>query len=363
MPVIDQLPSGRWRARIRRRDAPQQSKSFVRKLDAEAWARKVESEIERGAWRETGDAERMTLKAALDKYAAEDAKKHRGSAAERAHIKVIRDDVMMRLTLDKVKHENVRAMRDRWIAIGYAVGTVNRRLTILHALFERARIGWRMPGLINPVAGLKLKGATQRERRVSDDEIEAIIAASESPALAVFVRLAVETAMRRGELCALNFSMLDLKKHVARLPASITKSGKARDVPLSVAAEECVAGLHGGGRGKGQGKGRVFSLKPHSITQAMMRAVARARAAYVAECEAADTDAEAGFLADLHFHDLRHEATSRLASMFNIQELMKITGHSSSAMLMRYYHPKAEDFAQRMRSESRAARESSLSRR
>ncbi|OYW91027.1 MAG: hypothetical protein B7Z23_08865 [Pseudomonadales bacterium 32-61-5] len=53
-------------------------------------------------------------------------------------------------------------------------------------------------------------------------------------------------------------------------------------------------------------------------------------------------------LVDLHFHDLRHEATSRLADHFLLHELMKVTGHKSSSMLSRYYHPKAEDLARKL---------------
>lgn len=53
-------------------------------------------------------------------------------------------------------------------------------------------------------------------------------------------------------------------------------------------------------------------------------------------------------LLDLHFHDLRHEATSRLAEKLQMHELMKVTGHMSSSMISRYYHPRAEDLASKL---------------
>ena len=53
-------------------------------------------------------------------------------------------------------------------------------------------------------------------------------------------------------------------------------------------------------------------------------------------------------LVDLTFHDLRHEATSRLADVFQMHELMKITGHKDSRMLARYYHPKISDLAKKL---------------
>jgi integrase len=49
---------------------------------------------------------------------------------------------------------------------------------------------------------------------------------------------------------------------------------------------------------------------------------------------------------DLHFHDLRHEATTRLSEKLpNILELSSVTGHKDLRMLKRYYHPKAEELA------------------
>jgi integrase len=68
----------------------------------------------------------------------------------------------------------------------------------------------------------------------------------------------------------------------------------------------------------------------------------------LAECKEEGWQPLQGLLLDLHFHDLRHEATSRLAKVFGLHELMKIVGHSSPTMLMRYYHPEAADFAQRL---------------
>ncbi|EOB3111709.1 tyrosine-type recombinase/integrase [Yersinia enterocolitica] len=59
-------------------------------------------------------------------------------------------------------------------------------------------------------------------------------------------------------------------------------------------------------------------------------------------------EANSDYLLDLRFHDLRHEATSRLAEIFPMHELTKITGHKDPRMLMRYYHPRAEDLAKKL---------------
>ena len=52
---------------------------------------------------------------------------------------------------------------------------------------------------------------------------------------------------------------------------------------------------------------------------------------------------------DVHFHDTRHEAASRLAEkLTNVLELSAVTGHRDLRMLKRYYHPRAEDLAKKL---------------
>jgi len=94
--------------------------------------------------------------------------------------------------------------------------------------------------------------------------------------------------------------------------------------------------------------GRVFGIRRDAVTKAFERAVARARRLYVEECKRAKRRPEGNFLTDLRFHDSRHEATSRLASIFPMHERTKITGHKDPRMLMRYSHPRAEDLAKRL---------------
>lgn len=76
--------------------------------------------------------------------------------------------------------------------------------------------------------------------------------------------------------------------------------------------------------------------------------MSRARKEFVGQCKEARQKPDARYLTDLRFHDLRHEATSRLAEIFPLHELTKITGHKDPRMLMRYYHPRAEDLAKRL---------------
>jgi integrase len=161
--------------------------------------------------------------------------------------------------------------------------------------------------------------------------------------------------MRRGEIVTLRWEHVDLKRRFAHLPA--TKNGSTRDVPLSPRAVTVLKALRhtrddAGGEvidgGNFGDSGRVFKIRSDAVTRAFERAVARARSLYIDECKEARRQPDERFLSDLRFHDLRHEATSRLASIFPMHELTKITGHKDPRMLMRYYHPRAEDLARRL---------------
>lgn len=177
-------------------------------------------------------------------------------------------------------------------------------------------------------------------RRASEGEIERIIAASGSRVLPSLVILALETAMRRSELVSLRWEHIDLERRVAHLPS--TKNGSARDVPLSTRA---VVTLQSVGVAA---TGRVFDIRADAVTRTFERAVLRARQTYELECQTQRLIPIIHFLTDLRFHDLRHAATSRLAEIFPMHELTKITGHRDPRMLMRYYHPKAENLAKKL---------------
>jgi len=323
MAAIDQLSSGLWRARVRRQGQPPQSRAFALKLDAEAWARKLESEQERGLWRDSGEAERTTLAECLDRYIREHVPLKRDPARERSHVDALRALPFASRAMARVRSADVAAARDAWTAVGHAPATIVRRMAVLSRVFNVARREWGMESLANPIEVVtKPRVANARTRRVSDAELDAIGVATGSAELSSIIRLAVETAMRRSELCALRWEHVDLRASTAHLPH--TKNGQARDVPLSSRAISALRAL------PRQLDGRVFGLRPDSVTQAFERAVQRAG------------------IDGVRFHDLRHEATSRLADVFQMHELAKVTGHRDPRMLMRYYHPRATDLAKKL---------------
>jgi integrase len=365
-----------WEAQIRRRGYPAQSKTFNTKAEAEAWAKMLESEMSRGVWVSRSEAEATTLYEALTRYEEEVSLAKKGAAQESSVLKTCKSVDLAKRPLAAIRSADVAKLRDEWLK-DYRPATVLRRLAVLSHVFSIARKEWGMESLSNPVelvrkpqpnnartrriaaadptADASLADDPESGRGAQDGELERVVAASSSPLLPTIIWLAVETAMRRGEVVTLRWEHVDLKRRVAHLPA--TKNGSVRDVPLSsraVAVLKALKDVHDDAREEyddgeeAADAGRVFEIRSDAVTRAFERAVARARKVYVDECKAVKQRPDGKFLTDLRFHDLRHEATTRLASIFPMHELTKITGHKDPRMLMRYYHPRAEELAKRL---------------
>jgi integrase len=359
-----------WEAQVRRTGWPSQTKTFDTRGEAEAWAALIESEMNRGVWLDRSEAETTTLHTLLDRYEAEVMPALKGAVREKSVLGLWRQTLLAKRAMATIRSGDVAQQRDAWLSAGLAPATVLRRLARLSHLFNTARKEWGMESLSNPVELVRKPTPNNaRTRRVATlpaatkgrgngrttDELARISAASESRVLPAILTLAVETAMRRGEIAALRWENIDLGRRVAHLPE--TKNGNSRDVPLSSAAVNVLAGLLPKKEGQRRKmpavpadlRGPVFATHPDGITQAFERAMQRARTTYERECADQGQAPDPVFLVDLRFHDLRHEATSRLASRFQLHELAKITGHRDTRMLLRYYHPDAADLAKRLR--------------
>lgn len=126
--------------------------------------------------------------------------------------------------------------------------------------------------------------------------------------------------MRRGEISSIIWEDIDLQKRIIYLWD--TKNGEDRQVPLSSKAVELIESI------PKRNDGRLFGMTAHAISYAFIRACKRVK------------------LEDLHFHDLRHEAISRMFEKnLNVMEVGAISGHKTLQMLKRYTHLNAEELA------------------
>lgn len=355
-----------WQVKVRRVKNGQvtnTTKSFTKRRDAEMWAHGIESEVSRGAFVSREEAESTTLAEALQRYHREVTPRKRGAEREAYRITYLLEHVIAKRSLAAVRGSDVALLRDDRAARGLAASTIVKELALLSHLFEIARKEWGIE-VVNPVKNIsKPKVDNARERRLTPNEERYLLAALDDPGDAVrtktgdrrntstplVVRFAIETAARQSEILSLDWADVDLERAVCRLRGvggGVTKNDeKYRDIPLSRAA---VSLLRGDGEVVKLRRGKVFQTTASAIKQSFTRAVARGRRLYRADCEKAGQAPENGFLVDLTFHDLRHEAISRLAEKLQMHELMKVSGHKDSRMLARYYHPRAEDLAKKL---------------
>ncbi|MCG8043570.1 MAG: site-specific integrase, partial [Candidatus Thiodiazotropha endolucinida] len=132
---------------------------------------------------------------------------------------------------------------------------------------------------------------------------------------------AIETAMRAGEICAVTWG--DVHDRHIHIPKS--KNGFARDIPLSSVALELLEYTN---TDRSDRSALVFDINTSQLDALFRKLKKRA------------------LIEDLHFHDLRREALSRLSKIFNVMELAKISGHRDLRILQDvYYVPTMDDLA------------------
>ena len=321
-------PGGKrvWQAHIRRRGYSAQVKTFDTKAEAEAWAVTIESEIARGVFVSRTEAESTTMREALDRYQREIVPGKKNADREGRRVKGLQARTLARRSMASIQGKDIAAFMQQRQAEGAGPNTVRLDLALLSHLFNVARTEWGMASLANPVEMIrKPRLPAGRDRRLVGDELPRLLTAAQvyGGEIGPLITWAIETAMRRGEIAAMRWDHLDRKARVLLIPE--TKTGTPRRVPLSTAALGVLDGL------PRRLDGKVWGMRPDSISQAFERV-----------CKAAGIEG-------LTFHDLRHEATSRLFEKgLGLMEVASITGHKTMQMLKRYTHLRAEDLVGRL---------------
>jgi integrase len=320
---------GRWQAQVRRRGVPPRAKSFDKRSDAERWARDLEAEADRAGWvADTRAAEKTTVGELLTRYRTEVTPTKRGAVSEASRINSILRCAIAHRTLAKLTSSDVATYRDERLKT-VAPATIVRELnTISHAI-ELASREWGLWVPRNPVKLVRRPPVPRgRTRRLKEGEEQRLLEACDrgrTPLLKPLIIIAIETGMRRGELLDLRWEHVDLKRGIAHLP--LTKNGDSRDVPLSRRAVRTLQEL----RTAGAKQERVFPMTGNAVRLAFEHLRVRAG------------------MTDFHFHDLRHEAISRLFELgLNIAEVSAISGHRELKMLQRYTHLRAVDLVARL---------------
>lgn len=326
-----------WRAEVAR-GGIRESGSFDTKAEAVAWATKLEAEIDAGKRRSYSKIPK-TLSDGFDEYlmkVSPGMAKHEWNKRRLKFFGESMSDFVGEL-MRAIKPEAITAWRDSRLKV-VKTSTVNRDLNLLSAVFSAAKDEWKWIHS-NPVHEVKRpRNPPSRNRRVHHDDATAMCSAlglsDDGPIeksehyVAIAFLLALETAMRQVEIVQLTWRNVHLVKRYVHLPK--TKNGDARDVPLSKRAVELLERLP-----RVEGEERCFPIK-------------QARVDYLWRSNRNRLAKKMPGIADLKFHDSRHEATTRLAKRLHVLALAKMIGHRDLQSLMIYYDETAAELAARL---------------
>jgi integrase len=326
MATLRKRSNGHWQARVRKANQTL-TKTFFNKADAEKWAKQVEVELDKGSFVNLALAERTTFKEAIERYIMEVLPTMRGGSADLIRLKALARRPIAKLNMVALSPQRLAQFRDERLK-EVAPATVIRELAYVSSIINHARREWGI-NINNPVLMIKKPVGPQGRSRVLDDVETARLINALKPTgrksiwMQPLVLLALETAMRRGELLGLRWDHIDMLRRTAYL--ELTKNGESRIVPLSTKAIEVLQ------RMPRNIDGRVFPINHAAVSANFDRARKQAE------------------IEGIRFHDLRRTAITILAHKLpNLVELSAVSGHKSLSMLKRYYHPNAEELAEKL---------------
>lgn len=320
MASLRKMPNGNWRAEIVKLGV-RRSKVWPTKTAAKEWAAREEYEIANA----DSVASQESLGSLIERYARERSPQKRGVRWEQIRLNALTREPIAKIRIADLKPSDLSEWRDGRLKT-VKPATVLRDMNLLSSVFSVAVKEWGlMPS--NPITDVRRpKAPPARDRLATPDEMELLrISAGENLHRAtarVFhaFLFSIETAMRAGEIVALEWRHLDLVNRVAHLP--MTKNGTARDVPLSSEAVRLILAL--------PRTDPVFNL-----TTVQREALWR---------KLRDRSGVKG----LTFHDGRHIAITRLSKKVDVLALARMVGHRNISQLLTYFNESAADLAKRL---------------
>lgn len=343
MASIDRRPGGKWRAQVRR-EGHVLSKTFVMKGDADAWVRETESRIDRGEDPVGRQAtSQSTLGDLIDQHITDLTTygKHlrRSKDAALARLKrELGDEPLSGLTRERLveygRQRRTEGAGPATLAIDFSfIGTVLTHASALHGLsVDTESVRMARTALVRMGA---IGRSIERDRRPTTDELDKLFVAFDSNTrstmpMSAITKFAIATAMRLDEIVRIEWQHLDQRTRtilVEDRKDPRRKDGNNQRVPLlAVTGFDAYGILEEQRRRRGGNLGRCFPYNGKSVGTNFRR-----------------TCQDIG-IKDLHFHDLRHEGTSRLFEAgLTIEQVPLVTGHKDWKMLKRYTQLRPEN--------------------
>ncbi|KPW96457.1 MULTISPECIES: tyrosine-type recombinase/integrase [Pseudomonas syringae group] len=312
MANIRSLPSGNWNAQVRLKGKPPQSKTFSTQAEAQAWADKLEAVIK--------DHKHHTIFTLGMTYCDSHLK---GKGSYTHAVQIVEQlahafpqsihDITPKLVND-FKLKRLQTVKP---------ATCRIQLAFLSRFFKYAKRGLLID-IPNPVCDITLpKPDKSSDKVISAGELRQLLNKL-SPTMALIVELAYETAMRRSEILKLTVNCLHLEERIADV---VDGKNGTRSVPLTLRAIDLLEEAQRLAIAERIPRGRLFSVAPHSVSQAIRRART-----------AANLDS------NVRLHQLRHTRITNVAKRgFNNAQIMIVSGHRDTRSVARYSHLNAKD--------------------
>lgn len=342
MATFTKLHSGSWRVQVRRKGR-YVSETFLRRDDARRWAIEAERQVDRGETPSQSRIARLrTLSDLIDLHIDDMCNVGKSPLRSKAATLALLKRQLGNCNMAALDRERlIRFGHDRAeqgagpVTIGIDIGTI--KLILSHAAAVHG-----LPVKIEPVdlarialkrLGLVGKGQ-ERDRRPTQDELDRLIAHfdANSRQIAPISRIicfAVATAMRQEEICSVRWSDLECRSRMLLIrdrKDPRNKKGNNQRIPLFAACGyDAWAIVEEQRNCRSNDDDRIFPFNSRSVGTAFRRGCSDLS------------------IHDLHFHDLRHEGTSRLFEAgFTIEQVALVTGHKDWKMLKRYTHLKPD---------------------
>ncbi len=376
-PGVTCIGPSRYRAR-KLIDGKRQSLVHRSDLLAKQWLEDRSVETRQGTFVDRRPLEKVTVANLVQCYIDEkmqDGGARRGAREDReGHTpSILNDKKLAALKLSMLTDAEVQGFADRQAA-KHAPSTVVKRLNLLATILEHAIKRWKIPLPTNPAtadAVPRPEGADlKRERRLlvpsagdhrraaalgegplsaEEDDLYTVLAGSENRWDLLLTKWAIAQGTRQGEALGLRWRDVDMDRKTFKVYGRVRrgpKNQKHRTVrgpevrPLMPGALAILQSLMC--EGEPDPGSLVFPAGDHMAFRVRWgRMVAKAGARMTGARK------ELGYLQDLTYHDLRHEATSRLALVYtNWPDLKRVTGHRDQKSLDRYYQPDLSKLAE-----------------
>lgn len=324
-----------------------EAETFGTRALAKEWLARREAALQGQRARGEPVGQRMNLAELVAWYEGRERHDAEWGRTKRYDLARLKESPLRNRRVDSLTRQDFIAHVEQRRKEGAGPATAGNDLIWLRGVFRSAAaiLGIPTPTEALDEAATYLRGeritskSRQRERRLTADEVRVILdhfstrdGRAEIPMHAI-TRFALLTSRRQGEITRLKWSDLHRKRGIAILEDvkhPRHKTGNNRPFRLLSEAWEIIEAQPRLTTADGTLDPRVFPFDSKSVGSAWTNAMKRLG------------------IKDLHFHDLRHEATSRLFERgYSIQEVAQFTLHESWATLRRYTHLKPEDVPER----------------